>query len=101
MNVGIRKSNGSIILFMNAEMYLIVWRVQNLQTSNIRDKKCYSFKTLQVYENISIVRENVPKKGFLWSRLEKNLPPHQGFFAPNEKKFFSMNCLKSLQIMIG
>lgn len=94
MNVGIRKSNGSFILFMNAGDVFSGPESLELADSNIRDKKCYSFKTLQVYKNISIIRENVPKKGFFGLGLEKNLPPHQGFFAPNEKRIFFNELLK-------
>ncbi len=94
MNKGIEKSTGSFILFMNAGDVFSSPESLKLADSNIRDKKCYSFKTLQVYDNISIVRENVPKKGFFGLGLEKNLPPHQGFFAPNEKKIFFNELLK-------
>lgn len=92
MNVGIEKSNGSFILFMNAGDVFNNSECLNLTHKKIEDKKCYSFQTLQVFENISIIRENVPKKGFLG--MERNLPPHQGFIAPNDKSILFDEMLK-------
>ena len=94
MNEGIKKSNGSFILFMNAGDKFSNYECLKLAKSSIIDKSCYSFKTLQVFEDIAIIRENVPKEGFFGMGYEKNLPPHQGFFAPNEKKIFFNEQLK-------
>mgnify|MGYP001491846514 CR=1 FL=1 len=50
---------------------------------------CYCEENLS-YEDISIIRENRPKRGFFGLGREKNLPPHQGFIAPNKKCRFNL-----------
>lgn len=96
MNIGIKKATGDYILFLNAGDSFIDNKSMDfinkyLQNNN---EKCCSFKTYQVYNNIKIVRENLPiQKFFLRSGL-RTLPPHQGFVAPNHKKIFFNENLK-------
>ena len=94
MNRGIQKSTKEFILFLNAGDILNSSESLKLAESQIDRGRCYSFKTLQVYEDISIIRENRPKRGFFGLGKEKNLPPHQGFIAPNKKELFFNESLK-------
>ena len=94
MNKGIEYSKGEYIIFLNAGDIFSSSNSIQLTRDLINDKKCYSFKTLQIYEDISIIRENRPEKGFFGFGQEKNLPPHQGFVAPNLKEIFFNENLK-------
>ncbi len=88
MNVGIDKSNSYFILFLNAGDTFYSNYCLEVAKTNLHEDICYSFKTLQVFENISILRENIPQKGLLGLGRETNLPPHQGFIAPNKKEIY-------------
>ncbi len=94
MNKGIEYSKGEYIIFLNAGDIFASPNSIQLIRDLIDDKKCYSFKTLQVYKDISIIRENKQKRGFFGFGQEKNLPPHQGFVAPNSKEIFFNENLK-------
>tara|TARA_A100001011_G_C14255205_1_gene819719 strand:+ start:1009 stop:1773 length:765 start_codon:yes stop_codon:yes gene_type:complete len=96
MNVGIQKSSGDYILFLNAGDSFIDNKSMDFINEYLQNnhEKCCSFKTYQVYNNIKIVRDNLPiRKFFLKSGL-RTLPPHQGFVAPNHKKIFFNENLK-------
>ena len=94
MNKGIEYSKGEFIIFLNAGDIFSSSSSIKLIKNIISENKCYSFKTLQVYKDISIIRENEPKRGFFGFGREKNLPPHQGFIAPNSKEIFFNENLK-------
>ena len=90
MNVGIEKSSGNYLLFLNAGDFFVDRDKLSLIKSfkiNINSvRSCISFKTYQVYKEISVIRENQASRFLIFLRREKTLPPHQGFIAPNIKK---------------
>ena len=67
MNRGIQKSTKEFILFLNAGDILNSSESLKLAESQIDRSRCYSFKTLQVYEDISIIRK-IGLKEVFWIR---------------------------------
>ena len=91
MNIGIQNAHGDYVLFLNSGDYFYSKNSIELIINNLSDKDSlnYSFKTLQTYENLNIIRDNDMRVG------KKFLPPpHQGFVAPLDKKFFFNEKLK-------
>jgi len=94
MNVGIEKASGDYLLFLNAGDCFVNSDCINLINNRLSEKKCISFKTYQIYNNIRIIRDNEPtNKIFVKSGL-RTVPPHQGFLAPNKKELFYDENLK-------
>ena len=94
MNIGIKKSTGEYLLFLNAgDCFVSEDNISNIN-KNILVNMCTSFKTYQIFKKVRIIRENFPSNKLFFRSGLRTLPPHQGFIAPNKKEIYFNEDLK-------
>ena len=91
MNLGIKKSTGNFIFFLNSgDIFYSINSIGMILNNIARNKEFnYAFKTLQQYQNLKIIRDNeINYNGKFYP------PPHQGFIAPLDKSLLYNEDLK-------
>ena len=94
MNIGIKKSTGKYLLFLNAGDCFVSEDSISYINKTVTNNMCTSFKTYQIFKKIRIIRENLPSNKLFFRSGLRTLPPHQGFIAPNQKEIYFNEDLK-------